>query len=34
MPKIRPLKFTDHQGGQFVFHLANISAKDENFEDE
>ena len=33
MPKLGPLKFTDHQGGQFVFHLANDSGKDEEDDD-
>lgn len=32
MPTLGPLKFTDHQGGQFVFHLANTSGKDEEEE--
>ena len=30
MPKLGPLKFTDHQGGQFVFHLVNVSVKDDD----
>jgi hypothetical protein len=34
MPKLGPLKFTDHQGGQFVFHMANDSSESDDTGDE